>query len=274
MASAMPNNGLPSGQQDQDAPLILGAGDEQAGSHQNRSTSQTNPSQANPDPANPGLEDLAAPVPPSSPELPKADSPADLKLELASLRAQMSRILAMEGQLQQLLQSSQEQAPPAARPSTIPGWLALLLSLVAGMVGGGLVMTLLLWLSAPRPIAQAPGPREASRPEPSGAASSAAAPSRPAGARSADARAQQTLQLRCDQPCWLDVRTANTGQQVYYKLLKGTVNLPLGSGLDVFSGRADLVKLRINDGPEQPFLPGRVVGGRVIAPRQASQPES
>ena len=80
-------------------------------------------------------------------------------------------------------------------------------------------------------------------------------------------QAQETVQFRCNQPCWLDIRTADSGKRVFYKLLKGsTANFAVGSGLDVFSGRADLVKVRINDGAEEPLLSGGVVGSRVIRP--------
>jgi hypothetical protein len=246
MATEMPSKGLPNGEQDQDRTLILGSEEKAARANQSRSTRQNTP------PA----DDLAAPEPLASPGLPQENSSADLNQVLASLRGQQKQIQSMEAQLQLLLQTLAEQAPQATRPTTSKSWLALLPPLAAGMVGGGMVVTLLPLLGTRLPIAQAPSELDGSRPE-----QSSSAQPRPA-------RAQQTLQLRCDQPCWLDVRTANSGKRVFYKLLNGTANLALGSGLDVFSGRADLVKMRVNDGQEQPFLPGRVVGSRVILPEQ------
>lgn len=63
----------------------------------------------------------------------------------------------------------------------------------------------------------------------------------------------ETLQLSCAQPCWLEARDVQTGRRLYYKNLKGSTTLPIGSGLEVFSGRGDVLKIRINDGPEQRF---------------------
>ena len=75
----------------------------------------------------------------------------------------------------------------------------------------------------------------------------------------------QTLQLRCAQPCWLEARDVKTGRRVYYNTLKGSTTLPIGSGLEVFSGRADVLKIRINAGPEQRFST-IMVGKRTFMP--------
>jgi hypothetical protein len=133
----------------------------------------------------------------------------------------------------------------------------LLPSLAAGILGGG-VVALLPWLSGQRQTAQFP--RQS--PGPQTQAQLAASP----------VRAQESVQFSCAEPCWLDIREAEGGKTVFYKLLKGTANFALGSGLDVFSGRADLVKVRINNGPEQLLLTDRIVGSRVIRPSMAAQP--
>jgi hypothetical protein len=168
-----------------------------------------------------------------------------------------SRQLALIERMEALLDKAERQG---IRPAAAGGWpfqlRTLLPSLAAGILGGGLVLAMQPWLGGPRQAAQSPG-----RPNP---AQPAASPE--------PVQAQETLQLSCRQPCWLDIRTVDSGKRVYYSLLKGTANLAMGSGLDVFSGRADLVKVRINDGPEQPLLSGRVVGSRVIRPAKPSEP--
>jgi hypothetical protein len=117
---------------------------------------------------------------------------------------------------------------------------------------------MLPWLGSQRPAAQSPALVE---PQPRPAASAG---------QVKEEEEKETVQFRCAEPCWLDIRRADNGKRVFYKLLKGTANFAVGSGLDVFSGRADLVKVRINDGPEQPLLPGKVVGSRVIRPAKPS----
>jgi hypothetical protein len=138
------------------------------------------------------------------------------------------------------------------RSGTANGWSfqlrTLLPSLASGILGGGIIIGILTWFGVQRQATHSPGQLEAPP---------AASP----------VQAQETVQFRCNQPCWLDIRTADSGKRVFSKLLKGsTANFAVGSGLDVFSGRADLVKVRINDGAEEPLLSGRVVGGRVIRP--------
>jgi hypothetical protein len=70
---------------------------------------------------------------------------------------------------------------------------------------------------------------------------------------SAPTPATNTLHLRCAEPCWLDERAMHSGRQMAYRMLKGEISLPVGAGLDVFSAWADLLKVRLSNGVEQPF---------------------
>lgn len=125
-------------------------------------------------------------------------------------------------------------------------------SLLAGL----LVLASLAWWGQHRQPQANPQPRATSR--------TGTAP--PATPRQPQPQPQpQTLQLRCAQPCWLEARDLKTGRRVYYNTLKGSTTLPIGSGLEVFSGRADVLKIRINDGPEQRFST-IMVGKRTFMP--------
>jgi len=74
-----------------------------------------------------------------------------------------------------------------------------------------------------------------------------------------------SLHLRCDQPCWLDVREIPGNRVLVSKNLKGKLSLQIGTGLDVFTARGDLLKIRINNGPETPFSK-RLAGKRTFLP--------
>jgi hypothetical protein len=170
-----------------------------------------------------------------------------------------TRQLELLERMELLLQKLEMLGGQPAATNSWPVQLGKLLApLAAGILGGGVVVAMLPWLGSPRPAAQSPGLAE---PQPRAAASAGQAE---------EEEEKETLQFRCAEPCWLDIRRADNGKRVFYKLLKGTANFAVGSGLDVFSGRADLVKVRINDGPEQPLLPGKVVGSRVIRPAKPS----
>lgn len=137
---------------------------------------------------------------------------------------------------------------------------SLLTSLGGGLLSAVLVLALLPWQSG-----RQPGLAPSAQPPVAGVeAGSGASP--PGESKAAARQAGETLEFRCDEPCWLDIREAESRRPVFAKLHKGTALFAMGSGLDVFSGRADLVKVRINDGAEQPLLPGAVVGSRVFRP--------
>jgi hypothetical protein len=83
---------------------------------------------------------------------------------------------------------------------------------------------------------------------------------------SGPARSTGTLHLRCAPSCWLDVRAMDFGNQVAHQMPKGDLSLPIGAGLGVFSGRADLLMVRLNHGPDQPFSTPGMVGRRRFLP--------
>ena len=78
---------------------------------------------------------------------------------------------------------------------------------------------------------------------------------------------KDTLHLRCDQPCWLDVRDIPSNRVLVSRNLKGRLSLQIGTGLDVFTARGDLLKIRINDGPETRFSK-LLAGKRTFLPPQ------
>jgi len=76
---------------------------------------------------------------------------------------------------------------------------------------------------------------------------------------------KDTLHLRCDQPCWLDVRDIPSNRVLVSRNLKGRLSLQIGTGLDVFTARGNLLKIRINDGPETRFSK-QLTGKRIFLP--------
>lgn len=179
---------------------------------------------------------------------------SELEATTERLRQEHQQHLQLETRLVNLMQSLEALL---ARVEGKGGWQgpirSLLTSLGGGIVGGGLVLAMAPWFSAKGPMAELPGDSQVSE------------------SQVEAAQAPNTVQFRCDEPCWLDIREADSGKTVFFKLLKGTANFGVGTGLDVFSGRADLVKVRINAGAEEPLLPGRVVGRRVIRPSMAAE---
>lgn len=205
---------------------------------------------------------------PSRDELARLQS--ELKATTERLRQEHQQHLQLETRQLNLMQSMdallarvdgaetlRSAPPPAGRLQSLTR--TLLTSLVGGILGGGLVLAVGPWVSSQRPMG-ASGQREAGALEVS-----------PGGESQGGAsQAADSVQFRCAEPCWLDIREADSGEIVFFKLLKGTANFAVGRGLDVFSGRADLVKVRINAGPEEALLPGRIVGSRVIRPSRAA----
>lgn len=102
-----------------------------------------------------------------------------------------------------------------------------------------------------------------------------AAPAKPAAPAEPAMRQSQrpaNLEIKCDRPCWLEIRSqgnhTSPEQLLFYGLLKGTRKVPFGRPLSVFSGRTDLVRLRVNNGPWQPFVTATksLVGERRLQP--------
>jgi hypothetical protein len=74
-----------------------------------------------------------------------------------------------------------------------------------------------------------------------------------AGTKSPPPTWNDTLNLRCDQLCWLDVRDIPGNRVLVSKNHKGRLSLQIGTGLDVFTARGDRLKIRTNNGPETSF---------------------
>jgi hypothetical protein len=209
-----------------------------------------------------------APTPAPAPPPPPASIPL---ADLEKLLARPAEILQEVGERQKQLVESLEKslrrseaaplAPVGLAPVSSPPLQTFLPALVGGLLGGSLVVLALQPWKLGRELASQPAPGDPSRDRDvaagkTNAAKGTGAPARPAG----------TLHLSCAQPCWLDVRAMDTGKQVVYKTLSGSLSLPIGAGLDVFSGRADVLKVRLNDGPEKPFSTSTIVGRRRFLP--------
>lgn len=198
-----------------------------------------------------------------------------LSQEQLQHRQLQTRQLELMKSVESLLAVFEVQGNRKAEAAGRGGWQSLmktlLTSLSGGILGGGLVLAMGPWLSSQRSMTELDRQSTEVQPGVSGVGESLGVQSQQGESQGRAAQAPETVQFRCAEPCWLDIRTADSGKRVFYKLLKGTANFAVGTGLDVFSGRADLVKVRINEGEEQPFLPGQVVGSRVIRPSTAPE---
>jgi hypothetical protein len=76
--------------------------------------------------------------------------------------------------------------------------------------------------------------------------------------------AQDMLKIDCPDVCWVEVNRVVDGNTIYASMLEGSVEFPIGKGLNVSSGRSDILKLKINDGA--PFLlnAGEMISSRLI----------
>ena len=54
------------------------------------------------------------------------------------------------------------------------------------------------------------------------------------------------------------------GSTIYASMLKGSVEFPIGEGLNVSSGRADILKLKINDGAPFVLNAREMISSRLI----------
>lgn len=80
------------------------------------------------------------------------------------------------------------------------------------------------------------------------------------------------LKLFCADPCWVEVSDSRDFHTLYQGMLKGPATFPLAMGLRVSSGRADILKVRVNDGPVAVLDPNHMVSTRLFLPPQSSQP--
>ena len=160
--------------------------------------------------------------------------------------------------------SSTNQRPPApdstsearrneARRNVV---VAFLSALAGAVIGGGVALLGLQiwWPSRQASHLSQPATAEQSSLKPFDAVTKLPPPAR-----------NDSLHLRCDQPCWLDVREIPGNRVLVSKNLKGKLSLQIGTGLDVFTARGDLLKIRINNGPETPFSK-RLAGKRTFLP--------
>jgi len=82
---------------------------------------------------------------------------------------------------------------------------------------------------------------------------------------------QNRLKLFCPQECWVEVNDGQSGRSLYTGMLKGPASFPLGKGLLVASGRADILKVRVNDGPFSVLDAKRQLSDRLILPPSTSK---
>jgi hypothetical protein len=155
--------------------------------------------------------------------------------------------------------SCTNQQPPAHtiyQPVRLIALSVFLPALVGAALGGGVALLGLqiLWPS-----------RKASPPAQPATAQLSSLKPVDAGTKPPPPARKDTLHLRCDQPCWLDVRDIPSNRVLVSRNLKGRLSLQIGTGLDVFTARGYLLKIRINDGPETRFSK-RLAGKRTFLP--------
>jgi len=74
------------------------------------------------------------------------------------------------------------------------------------------------------------------------------------------------LKIHCPEVCWVEVRKVADGKMLYDSLLKGSVQFPIGKGLNVSSGRSDILKLKINNNASFVLNPQQMLSTRLIKP--------
>jgi len=76
--------------------------------------------------------------------------------------------------------------------------------------------------------------------------------------------AQDKLKIDCPDVCWVEVNRVVDGNTIYAGMLKGSVEFPIGKGLQVSSGRADILMLKINDGAPFALNAREMISSRLI----------
>lgn len=76
--------------------------------------------------------------------------------------------------------------------------------------------------------------------------------------------AQDKLKIDCPDVCWVEVNRVVDGNTIYASMLKGSVEFPIGKGLQVSSGRSDILMLKINDGAPFALNAGEMISSRLI----------
>ena len=168
-----------------------------------------------------------------------------------------------------------ERLSPSTRPATPPQVAATtqrsrsaktLPLLVGGVAATALLGSSLIDVS----------PKLSSQPEPGTSAKTLSLPQKPlpaspkaspAVAASTPApAAQDKLKIYCPADCWVEVRSVVDGKTLYDGVLKGSVQFPIGKGLNVSSGRSDILKLKINDGAPFVLNTRQMLSSRLVKP--------
>ena len=144
----------------------------------------------------------------------------------------------------------------------------------SALVGGGLLFVGPKLLRQPEPVTPAtsvpaspaqtvslpPKPLAASAKKGSTLPAPATAVSKPAPP------AADRLKIHCPEVCWVEVRRVADGKTLYDSLLKGSVQFPIGKGLNVSSGRSDILKLKINNNAPFVLNPQQMLSAKLIKP--------
>ena len=183
------------------------------------------------------------------------------------------------GPQHQTNESKNERLPPSARPAKPlrvaaatqqRGSAKAFPLFVAGVAASTLLGSSLIFIDPDlfgQPDAATPAKTVPLTRDPLPASSNGALPPGPAAAISKPAPAAKArLSITCPGVCWVEVRRVADGKMLYDNLLKGSVQFAIGNGLNVSSGRSDILKLRINDGA--PFLLNEreMLSSRLIKP--------
>jgi hypothetical protein len=166
---------------------------------------------------------------------------------------------------------------PSARPAPPPQVAAtkqrsrsvkILPLLVGGvaastLLGSSLIYVIPSLFSQPEPGTPA---KTVSLPQKPLPASSEASPAPAVAASKPAPAAQDKLKIYCPADCWVEVRSVVDGKTLYDGLLKGSVQFPIGKGLNVSSGRSDILKLKINDGAPFVLNTRQMLSSRLVNP--------
>ena len=109
----------------------------------------------------------------------------------------------------------------------------------------------------PGPLPQKPLPANAKASSSPGPVAAVSKPAPPA---------QNKLKIYCPDVCWVEVNRVVDGKTIYTGMLKGSVELPIGRGLKVYSGRSDILKLKINDAAPFVLNAREMISSRLIKP--------
>ncbi len=170
-----------------------------------------------------------------------------------------------------------ERLSPSARPATPPQVAAttqrsrsvkILPLLVGGVAASTLLGSSLIYVSPALFSQPEPGTpaKTVSLPQKPLPASPEASPAPAVAASKPAPAAQDKLKIYCPADCWVEVRSVVDGKTLYDGVLKGSVQFPIGKGLNVSSGRSDILKLKINDGAPFVLNTRQMLSSRLVKP--------